>query len=154
MTLAERPFLAVASNRSALRKSLERALETRDPKASIPIGLVGCGWIGGLQLEAYAAHGFNVVALFDREPERARGYRDRFFPQAEAHQSLDSVIAHPGLKVIDVATQLEGRPETVLRCLSAGLNVLSQKPFVNDLAVGEAMSRAARIRNGATSRAG
>ncbi len=147
MTFAERPFLSVASDSSALRKALEVALETRDPKASIPIGLVGCGWIGGLQLEAYAAHGFSVVALFDREPERARGYRDRFFPQAEVHSSLDSLIAHPGLKVIDVATHPEGRPETIFRCLTGGLNALSQKPFANDLAVGEAISRAARTRN-------
>jgi predicted dehydrogenase len=148
MTLAERPFLVVTSDSNALRNALEVALEIRGPNGNlIPIGLVGCGWIGGLQLEAYAAHGFNVVALFDRKPERASRYRDRFFPQAEVHQSLESLIAHPGLKVVDVATHLEGRPETILRCLTGGLNVLSQKPFTNDLAVGKALSRAARTRN-------
>ena len=147
MTPTERPFLAVTSDSYDLRKSLHEALKIREPRASIPIGLVGCGWIGGLQLESYAAHGFNVVALFDREAERASRYRDRFFPQAEVCESLDSLIAHPRLKVVDVATHLEGRSETILRCLTGGLNVLSQKPFANDLAVGEALSRAARTRN-------
>lgn len=147
MTPAERPFLAVTSESPALRKALEEALTTREPEAGIPIGLVGCGWIGGMQLEAYAAYGLNVVALFDRETERASGYRDRFFPQAQVHQSLDSLIAHPGLKVVDVATHLDGRPEILFRCLGAGKNVLSQKPFVNDLAVGEAISRAAKTQN-------
>lgn len=147
MTLAERPFLGVASKNEALREALLEALKTENPKTRIAIGLVGCGWIGGLQLEAYAAHGFNVVALFDREPERAGGHRDRFFPQAEVHGSFDSFIAHPGLEVVDVATHLEGRADTLLRCLSAGLHVLSQKPFADDLAVGEAISAAAKTRN-------
>lgn len=137
-------YHSVGSASSELRGAIEGALRETGSPPPLPIALIGCGWIGGMQLEAYRAAGFTVVAVCDRHLERAEDYRDRYFPDARAYDSVDELIAHPGLAIVDVATHLEGRPETVLRCIQAGLNVLSQKPFVEQLSVGIDLAQAAR----------
>ena len=47
------------------------------------------------------------------------------------------MLAATAVEVVDVATHTDVRPAIVEDCLRAGRHVLSQKPFVEDLAVGE-----------------
>ncbi len=135
---------AVVSDNAALAERVRAALIAPDFDASIPIGIVGCGWIAGLQMEAYRAMGLNVVALFDRHPERAAAHAASYYPAATVYPSLDAFLAHPGLRVVDVTLHVDGRPEVILACIAAGKHVLSQKPFVEEIAVGESLVAAAR----------
>lgn len=140
---AVQPYLGVQAESDALRRRIEEALRFEEFDRSIPIGIIGCGWVAGMQLEAYSAAGFNVVALCDHTRERATAYRDRFYPDAAVYLSERELLAHPGLQVVDIATHVAGRPELVQAALRAGKHVLSQKPFVESLATGELLAAAA-----------
>lgn len=137
-------FGAVSSENLELVERVKVALDVPEFDASISIGLVGCGWIGGLQLQAYRKMGLNVVALFDRHPERMLAHAETNYPDAARYDSIEEFLAHPGLSVVDVTTHVDSRPEIILQCIAAGKNVLSQKPFVESVEVGERMVTAAR----------
>lgn len=143
MTL-DTTYTSIKSPSTELIRELERTLGSAACSSRLPIGLVGCGWIGGMQLDAYRGAGFNVVAICDRHLDRAEAYRDRYFPDAVALGSFEEILSFPDLSVLDLATHLGGRPEKVLRGIEAGLNVLSQKPFVEHVAVGAELAEAAR----------
>ncbi len=143
MESAASPYGSVSSTDRSLRTFVTDALARHRVDQVGAIGLVGCGWIGAAQLDAYRAAGLSVVALCDQEVQRAADYRDRYFPGAAVYESLGEILRHPGLDTVDVATHVAGRPDTVRQCLAAGKHVLSQKPFVEDLETGLSLAAAA-----------
>lgn len=107
------------------------------------IGLIGCGFISGVHLEAYHRDGLDVAWLCDVDEARAAARRDEFFPHARVTSSAAEVFDDPGVTVVDVATHVDIRPGIVEAALTAGKHVLSQKPFVLDLDQGERLCRLA-----------
>ena len=103
---------------------------------SVPIALLGAGGISGAHLEAYGRHGLNVVAVCSRDLARAKAKRDAHFPMAQATDDFESLLRDPGVRVLDITTHPDVRAHLMRRALDAGKHVLSQKPFVEDLAVG------------------
>lgn len=101
------------------------------------IGLVGCGGITGHHLEAYRSGGLRVEALFDVDAEKAIHRRDQYFPAARVCRSLEELLAIDTVEVVDIATHPPQRPPLIEQALKAGKHVLSQKPFVTDLEIGE-----------------
>lgn len=134
---------SVSATDGGLLESVTRALSADVIDTSVPIGVLGCGWIAGMQLDAYRRMGLNVVALCDRHSERAEQYADTYYPEAAAYSDIEAFLRHPGVRIIDIATHVDGRPEAVLACLRAGKHVLSQKPFVENLATGRELAGAA-----------
>lgn len=107
------------------------------PKRYRPrIGLIGCGGITQQHLTAYRKAGWNVVALCDINLERAEKRRDEFYPKAAVYSDHRRMLKECALDVVDVATHPNVRPALVRDALNAGCHVLSQKPFVLDLAEG------------------
>jgi len=138
-------YRAVRSDDAELAARVRQAVAPRaTPPPPIPIAVVGAGWIGGLQLDAYRAAGFEVVAIADRHPERAVAHRDRFFPGAEVFAGIDDLLRGSDAAVIDIATHVDGRPDAVEAAFGAGRHVLSQKPFVEDLRIGARLEAQAR----------
>jgi predicted dehydrogenase len=113
---------------------------------SVPIALYGAGGISGSHLEAYARYGLNVVAIGSRSLEHARARRDAFFPSARITDDFESLLADPAIAVLDIATHPDVRAGLTRRALGAGKHVLSQKPFVEDLAVGRELVELAESR--------
>lgn len=112
----------------------------RDPKRYHPgIGLIGCGGITEQHLRAYRNAGYNVVALCDLHLDRARRRKAEFYPDAEVYRDYRRLLAREDIEVVDIATHPPERVELIRAALEAGKHVLSQKPFVLDLAVGEAL---------------
>jgi len=112
---------------------------------SMPIGLVGAGGISFAHLDAYKKRGFNVVAIADRHLDRAAARRDAFYPNALATDRIEDVIGAAGVQVVDITVHAKDRAELIRRALESGQHVLSQKPFVRDLAIGrELVELAAR----------
>lgn len=112
-----------------------------DPRSYSPgIALVGCGGISRHHLQAYAKAGYRVVALCDLDIRLAQERRDRFYPKALATESLEEALGGPDVEVVDIATHPPARPPLIEQALRAGKHVLSQKPFVLDLAVGERLA--------------
>ena len=108
------------------------------PRAYRPkIALIGCGGISEYHLGAYHEMGLNVVALCDRDPSRAEKRRVEFFPAATVFTDCDEVLRRDDIEVIDVAMHPAERVAVIEAALRARKHVLSQKPFVLDLAIGE-----------------
>ena len=101
------------------------------------IALIGCGGISEYHLKAYREMGLEVVALCDCDPTRAEKRRAEFFPAAAVYADYRDVLRRGEIEVVDVALHPRERVEVIEAALSARKHVLSQKPFVLDLAVGE-----------------
>lgn len=112
-----------------------------DPTAYRPaIGLIGCGAITEEHLTAYRDADYNVVALCDIDRAAAQARREAFFPEATVTASAEELLAMPEIEVVDIATHVAVRPPLVEAALRADKHVLSQKPFVLDLAEGNRLS--------------
>jgi predicted dehydrogenase len=112
-----------------------------------PIGLIGCGGIAGQQLAAYRHAGYNVVALCDKTPAKAEDRRERFFPQAATYTDYREMLRRDDIEVVDITPYPLPRAPIIEDALLAGKHVLSQKPFVVDLDVGERLVELAARQN-------
>ncbi len=101
------------------------------------IGLIGCGGIAEHHLRAYRAMGLEVTALCDRDRARAEKRRAEFFPAATVCTDHREVMRQPDIEVVDVALHPGERVAVIEDALRARKHVLSQKPFVLDLDIGE-----------------
>jgi predicted dehydrogenase len=113
----------------------------RDPRLYQPaIGLIGCGGITEHHLRAYMQAGYRVTALCDLHPERAETRRQEFFPEATVFTDYADLLKQDVIDVVDIATHPTERAPIIEAALLAGKHVLSQKPFVVDLDVGERLA--------------
>jgi predicted dehydrogenase len=106
---------------------------------TVGIALVGAGGVSAAHLDAYRAHGLNVASICSPNLEHARSRRDAFFPGAKATSDFEEVLGDTRIAVLDIATHPDVRIDLMRRAFAAGKHVLSQKPFVEDLATGEAL---------------
>jgi predicted dehydrogenase len=119
----------------------------RNPRAYRPgIGLIGAGGITFAHLDAYRRAGYRVVAICDQVLQRAAARRDEFFPEADITTNFNEILAHPQIEVVDIATAPAPRVALIEAAIEAGKHVLSQKPFVLDLDVGERIVSRAQAR--------
>src|SRR3954464_13079712 len=108
------------------------------PRAYRPkIALIGCGGISEYHLRAYQALQLDVVALCDQSRERAEKRRVEFYPHAAIATDYRDVLRRDDIEIVDVATHPNERIAIIEAALRASKHVLSQKPFVLDLEVGE-----------------
>ncbi|NKB69229.1 MAG: gfo/Idh/MocA family oxidoreductase [Candidatus Latescibacteria bacterium] len=124
----------------------ELPYQPRRPQQYNPtIGLIGCGGISEMHLKAYRAAGYRVEALCSRNRDRARQRQEEFFPQATIYLDYRELLERDDIEVVDITTHPEQRVPIIEAALDAGKHVLSQKPFVVDLDIGQALvERAAR----------
>ncbi|MEY3285100.1 MAG: hypothetical protein RIR86_3113 [Acidobacteriota bacterium] len=101
------------------------------------IGVIGCGGIAAAQLKVYAAAGYRVVALCDLDESRARSLRDQYYPEAFVTTDHRALLRREDVTVVDLATHPAERVALIEASIDAGKHILSQKPFVLDLDVGE-----------------
>jgi predicted dehydrogenase len=110
----------------------------RNPKDYNPaIGVIGCGGIAAQHLNAYRHAGFRVTALCDHTEAKARACQERFYPEATVTTDYRELLRRVDIEVLDITTHPEDRVVIIEEALRAGKHVLSQKPFVIDLDVGE-----------------
>ena len=108
------------------------------PKAYNPrIAVIGAGGIAPAHLDAYRTAGFDVAAIHNRTRSKAEARRDEFFPNALATDDFDRLLEDKSIEVFDITPHPEQRVPLIERALRAGKHVLSQKPFVTDLDLGE-----------------
>lgn len=122
--------------------------QPREPQNYHPaIGLIGCGGISSQHLNAYRHAGYRIVALCDRNEHKAVARRDEFYPEAKVFTDYRDLLALTEIEVVDVTTHPADRVEILEAALLAGKHVLSQKPFVTDIAVGGRLVGLADSRN-------
>lgn len=118
--------------------------QPRHPRSLRPhIGVIGCGGIIKHHLEAYRDAGWDVVALCDPIFSRCQSAAANFYPNAKLYADYKELLAQPDIDVVDIATHPPERVNLIRASLLAGKHVLSQKPFVTDLDVGEELVRLA-----------
>jgi predicted dehydrogenase len=117
------------------------------PNYSPPIGLIACGNITSYHLEAYKAAGYNVAALCDLTLSKAQKRRDEFFPDADIYEDYRDLLRRDDIEVVDITTHPPDRPPLIEAAILTGKHVLSQKPFVLDLDVGERLVELAAKHN-------
>jgi predicted dehydrogenase len=109
-----------------------------DPRRYRPaIGLIACGGITEQHLRAYSKAGYRVVALCDLTKKRAERRRTEFYPEAQIYTDYRKLLKRDDIEVVDIATHPPERVEILESAIQAGKHILSQKPFVLDLEVGQ-----------------
>lgn len=102
-------------------------------EARRPIGIVGAGAIVDVaHLPAYASAGLEVTCIFDIDQARAEAVAARHGVPRVA-RSLDELLGADDVEVVDIAVSPKAQPDVLRRVLSAGHDVLCQKPFAPDL---------------------
>jgi len=97
------------------------------------IGIVGCGSIvKEAHLPAYAAYGVEVVGVYDPAAAATEGLREQFPSVGRVFSSLDELLGHPEIEVVDIATHPAVRLDLIRRAIGAGKHVLAQKPLALD----------------------
>ena len=119
-----------------------------EPKRYRPkIGLIGCGGITASHLHAYRAAGWEVVAMSNRHRKAAEMRRKEFYPPARTYTDYHQLLDLADVDAVDIALPPEPRVAAIEAALDAGKHLLSQKPFVLDLDVGERLVALAEKRN-------
>jgi predicted dehydrogenase len=111
-----------------------------------PIALIGAGGIASAHLDAYRKAGLNVVVIASRTLDHAVKRRDEFFPDAEVSDDIAGTIMRRDIEVVDLTPHPGVRGPMIEAALAAGKHVLSQKPFVLDLAGGQRLAALAESR--------
>ncbi|MFQ5796401.1 MAG: Gfo/Idh/MocA family protein [Candidatus Bipolaricaulia bacterium] len=116
------------------RRSIQIDYQPRFPAHYSPgIGIIGCGDIvKEAHLKAYNKYGVNVVGVYDISPEATRGVKEQFNVQ-RISSSLDELLAHPDIEVVDIATHPDQRVPLMRQALEAGKHILAQKPLALDV---------------------
>ena len=121
-----------------IQETFDIPYQPTDPDTYTPaIGLVGCGDITKVHVEAYRAAGYDVVAFCDIEEAIARERRDDSYPDADVYTDAQDIFDRSDIDVVDIATHPGPRVALIEDAIMSGKHVLSQKPFVLDLEVGE-----------------
>lgn len=108
------------------------------------IGLIGAGGIASAHLDAYRAAGWEVAAICNRTLSRAEAKAAAFAPNARVTNHAGDIINDPTIDVVDITPHPADRLPIMEAALKAGKHVLSQKPFVLDLAEGARLVQLAR----------
>jgi predicted dehydrogenase len=110
------------------------------------IGLIGAGGIVSAHLDAYRTAGWDVAAICNRTIAKAKDKARQFAPQARVTDRYEDVLADPSIDVVDITPHPADRLPIIEAALHAGKHVLSQKPFVLDLADGRRLVDLARAK--------
>jgi predicted dehydrogenase len=114
----------------------------------LTIAIVGTGNISHSHIQGYLALGerCRIVALVDIYPEKAAEKRDLYqLSEARIYDSHRQLLAsEPSLDIVDVCTPPYVHAEISIDALSAGCNVLCEKPMATSLEECDAMIAAQR----------
>jgi predicted dehydrogenase len=106
----------------------------RPTNLSRGIGMVGAGAIvESCHLPAYRMAGFNVVGITDIDMNKANKVATTF-ELKHTFATLEQLLAHPEIEVIDIAVPAQFQPGIVEQAVRAGKHVLCQKPLANSYA--------------------
>lgn len=108
------------------------------------IGIIGAGGIAASHLDAYRTAGWEVAAICNRTLAKAEARAKEFAPNAKVTDRFEEVLSDSSIDVVDITPYPADRIPIIEAALKAGKHVLSQKPFVLDLADGERLLRLAR----------
>lgn len=94
--------------------------------------LVGCGFFARNQLHAWSeTDGADIIAVCDRDAERARSYAAEF--AIPAWYDTADILSSGGFDFVDICTTMETHEELVALAVRHRVPVIVQKPFAPDI---------------------
>ena len=117
--------------------------------APLKVGLIGCGWYGGVVLKAaFKAGGIEVVALCDVDS----AHLEKMGQQVAELQSgtpatykdWRELLDHKGLQAVVIATPPHWHALPFIEACRQGLDIYCEKPLAYDVREGQAMVAAAK----------
>ena len=106
------------------------------------IGILGTGAISHKHVQAYTNIGWKVVACSDISPAAGQAFADRY--SCDFVPTLQELVDHKDVQIVDVCTFPNVRLEPVELCAKAGKHVQVQKPIATSPDVSRKMIDAAR----------
>jgi predicted dehydrogenase len=105
------------------------------------IGVIGAGEIvSAVHLPAYEQAGFDVVGVFDRDPERTEEVASEH--GIRAYPDRTALLEDPAVTVVDIAVPPHAQRAVVEAAAGAGKHVLCQKPLADTFENARAIVRA------------
>jgi predicted dehydrogenase len=145
--MRRRTFLHTAALGAAAAAVYPGRVLASDQK--LKVGLIGCGWYGGVLMKAaFEAGGVDVLAVCDVDSEHlantasevqaAQGTRPHAF------QDYRALLDVPGLQAVFIASPPQWHALQFIDACRKGLDIYCEKPLAYDIREGEAMIEAAR----------
>ncbi|MBT2549254.1 Gfo/Idh/MocA family protein [Arthrobacter sp. ISL-65] len=91
-------------------------------------GILGTGFIAGLQTQDLIENGFTVQAVGSRSPESSKAFGEKYSIPT-AHDSYEALVADPDVDVVYIATPHPFHHANALLALNGGKHVLVEKAF-------------------------
>lgn len=116
---------------------------------TIAIGVVGCGYWGPNHIRNFLAlrnRGAEMSMAADRQAER-RKHVAEIHPSVRVVEDADTVISHPDIDAVVIATPVASHYRLTRSALLAGKHVLVEKPFVTEIAEAEELVALAEQRD-------
>ena len=111
------------------------------------IAIVGTGGISSTHLAAYKKAKYKVKVLYNRTLTKAKKLRDLYFPKADITNNFNDILNNEKIDILDITLHPEVRAEFIKKGILAGKHILSQKPFVNNLNIGNKLVKLAKNNN-------
>lgn len=119
---------------------------TRSETKSVRIGIVGCGQIGRWHLDAYKLNPqVKLVAFADTDFNRAQKFAKE--TGAVAYSSHKEMIEHENLEGVSICTVPSTHRDIAIDLLTAGINVLCEKPLAISVTQAQEMVDKAKEKN-------
>jgi predicted dehydrogenase len=128
------------SNLETYLSTLSLNYHPRFPEHYRPgIGIIGGGTIVRIgHMPAYTKYNQRVIGIYDPNPQAISDLQKEF-EVGQVFGSVDELLAHPEVEVVDIATHPAVRADLIRRALEAGKPVLSQKPLAVDVATARSL---------------
>ncbi|AXJ09803.1 Gfo/Idh/MocA family protein [Arthrobacter sp. PM3] len=104
------------------------ALNNGTSEGTIRWGILGTGFIAGLQTQDLLENGFTVQAVGSRSLESSTAFAEKY-GIATAHGSYEELVADPDVDVVYIATPHPFHHANASLALNAGKHVLVEKSF-------------------------
>ncbi len=106
--------------------------------------LIGCGFFAQNQLHAWRdIDGVEIVALCDIDTDRLQSTAHTF-NISSTYQSAAELFSAGGFDFVDIATTVDSHRSLVEMAAAAGVHVICQKPFANNMPDAHAMVSAVK----------
>ena len=115
-----------------------------EPPTSRPVRsvIVGTGFMGDVHARAVRAAGGVVASVVSRTPEQATAAAARF-AAASWHTTLEAALAGGDVDLVHVCTPNHAHLDLAHEAVSAGVNVICEKPLATSVSDAEALTAAA-----------
>jgi predicted dehydrogenase len=129
--------------------TLGRRAGADETKKKIRLGVIGCGWYGGVVLDAaYKAGGVETLALCDVDSDHLEKTAQKVAglqgSAPRAFRDWREMLDAPGLEAVVIATPPHWHALPFIEACRRGLDIYCEKPLAYDVREGRAMVDAAK----------